>query len=378
VIERDLRVIQALVPLLTMVADERQQYSIENAADDFEQIIRNELDFEREASIMTEIGESFADDDRVVIPEPYSELCSERVIAMEYVDGEKVTADRAFADVGIEATEMATLIARTYLKMGLVDGVFQADPHPGNLAVTDEGRLVIYDYGMSQRLTPQEQDDIRSLYRTLVRRDVDDLLNTLITLEVLEPTVDRVAVRRVLELVIENLEGRSEVTWRLIITELLSMLHDFPFRIPPNVMLLIRAGTVGEGVCRTLDPEFDFIAVTRSFLIEHGFIESEFETLLSDVRGDLRESLPVLARAPARADAVFGQLEQGDLVVRTDPIDSTPDGDPAVGYAVLAGALFVTAAVLTFHEQAYELVALLGALLVSLHYVRRRRSRSQG
>lgn len=60
-----------------------------------------------------------------------------------------------------------------------------------------------------------------------------------------------------LELVVENLEGRSEITWRGIVTELMTSLRAFPFRIPPDVMLLIRVGTVGEGVCRQLDPEFD-------------------------------------------------------------------------------------------------------------------------
>ncbi len=377
-IERDLRVIRGLVPLIATFADERQRYSLENVADDFEEIILEELDFAREAAIMDDIGENFADDDRVVVPETYEELCSDRVIAMEYVEGRKITDDDALAAADTDPTEMATLIARTYLKMGLVDGVFHADPHPGNLAVTDDGRLVIYDYGMSQRLTPQEQDDIASLYRTLVRRDVDGLLNTLVALEVLEPTVDRVAVRRVLELVIENLEGRSDVTWRAIITELLSMLHDFPFRIPPNVMLLVRAGTVGEGVCRSLDPEFDFLAATRSFLVDYGFIESELETLLQEVRGDLRESAPVLARAPARFDSVFGQLERGELVVRTDPVDPPSGGDPAVGYAVVAGALFVAAAVLTFHGQPYELPTLLAAAVAFVQYVRGRRRASAG
>ncbi|TYL37968.1 ABC transporter [Natronococcus pandeyae] len=374
IIERDLRVIRGLVPLLATFADERQRYSLENVADDFEEIILEELDFDREASIMAEIGDNFADDDRIVVPETYDELCSERVVAMEYVDGTKITDDDALATAGVGNTEMATLIARTYLKMGLVDGVFHADPHPGNLAVTDDGRLVIYDYGMSQRLTPQEQDDITSLYRTLVRRDVDGLLNTLITLEVLDPAVDRVAVRRVLEMVIDNLEGRTDITWRVIITELLSMLHDFPFRIPPNVMLLIRVGTVGEGVCRSLDPEFDFLSTTRSFLVDHGFIESEIEALLEDVRNDLRESAPVLARAPARFDAVFGQLERGELVVRTEPIDTPSGGDPSTGYAVLAGALFVAAAVLTFHERPYEIASLVAALVVFAQYVRTRRT----
>jgi len=373
VIERDLRVIRGFVPLLLLLADKRQRYSIENLAGDFEDIILEELDFAREASIMAEIDDNFADDERIVVPDTYPDLCSERVVAMEYVEGRKITDERALAAVGIEPTEMATLIARTYLKMGLIDGVFHADPHPGNLSVTDDGRLVIYDYGMSQRLTADEQADITALYRTLVRRDVDGLLNTLIALEVLDPAVDRVQVRQVLELVIENLEGRSEITWRQIITELFARLHEFPFRIPPNVMLLMRVGTVGEGVCRTLDPDFDFLGVTRSFLVDHGFIESELETLLSDVRDDLRASLPVLARTPARFDTVFGQLERGELVVRTEPVESPTGGDPAVGYAVLAGALFVAASVLVFHEGSLEIVAGLGGLLTLGQYLRKRR-----
>ncbi|OLZ40673.1 ABC transporter [Natrinema saccharevitans] len=373
-IERDLRVVRGLVPLLRAVADEDQRYSIENVADDFEAIVLEELDFAREAEIMRTIADNFADDDRVRIPATYDDLCSERVVAMEYIEGTKITDDDALAAAGRGPTEMATLIARTYLKMGLVDGVFHADPHPGNLAVTADGRLVIYDYGMSRRLSEAEQEDITNLYRHLVRRDIDGLLNTLIALEVLDQSVDRSAVRQVLELVIENLEGRSEITWRRIITELFSTLQEFPFRIPPNVMLLVRVGTVGEGVCRSLDPEFDFIAVTRSFLVDHGFIESEIDALLADVRTDLRESAPVLARAPARFDSVFGQLERGELVVKTDPVEPSDGGDPAVGYAVVAGSLLVASAVLTFHPEPLEVGSAVLALVFLGQYVRHRRT----
>ncbi|MCU4973923.1 AarF/UbiB family protein [Halobacteria archaeon AArc-m2/3/4] len=373
-IKRDLRVIRALVPILVVFADERQRYSLENVADDFEEIILDELDFEREAQMMLEIRENFDDDDRIVVPAVHEDLTSERVLAMEYVTGAKVTDEDALEARGVDQSNIARLIARTYLKMGLVDGVFHADPHPGNLTVTADGRLVIYDFGMSERLDPNEQADIVSLYRSLVHRDVDSLLNTLIALDVLEPSVDRVAVRQVLELVIENLEGRSVITWRLIITELLSMLHDFPFRIPPDVMLLVRVGTVGEGVCRTLDPEFDFIAVTREFLVDYGFIRGELETLFEELRDDLRASAPVVARMPARFDHVFGQLERGELVVRTRPVESTKTSDGATGYAVLAGSLFVAASILAFHERPYEIAGLALAIVFLVAYVWRRRA----
>jgi len=373
VIERDLQVVRGLIPLISSFATERQQYSIENAADDFEDIISDELDFDREGRIMREIRENFADDDRVVIPAVYETLSSERVLAMEYLTGRKITDDDAFDDVDVTPHEMATRIINVYLEMGLVDGVFHADPHPGNLAVTDGGRLLLFDFGMSERLPATIQEDIIGLYRALVRRDVDDLVDALIALDVLEPHVNRSEVSRILELVIENLEGRSEVTWRMIITELTTMLRDFPFRIPPNVMLLIRVGTVGEGVCRQLDPEFDFLAVVRSFLVEQGLIESELDAIIEETWTDARQSLPALARIPARFDRTLYRLERGELVVRTEPVDGRRAGDPHLGYAVVAGALVVAASILTFHARPYEVPVLAVAVALFVVYLVRRR-----
>jgi len=369
VVERDLRVVRGLVPLVGPFLRERQRYSVRNAADDFEEIILDELAFDREREIMVEIGENFDDDDRVVVPDVYASLSSERVLAMEYLAGRKITDDDAFDGLDIDAHGMATRITKVYLEMGLVDGVFHADPHPGNLAVTETGQLLLYDFGMSERLPTTVQDDIVGLYRALVRRDVDALVEALIALDVLEANVDRVEVRRVLELVIENLEGRSQITWRLIIGELTSMLRDFPFRIPPDVMLLVRVGTVGEGVCRQLDPEFDFLAVVREFLLEQGLVESGLEALVEESWGDIKRSVPALARVPARADRTLARLERGELVVRTESVDARGRGDPHLGYAVLAGTLIVAAAVLTLHDRAYEIPTSLLAAVFLLVYL---------
>lgn len=373
VVERDLRVLAGFVPVIALLAPERQQYSIRNVADDFEQIILEELDFNREREMMAEIRSNFADDDRVVIPATLAELSSDRVLAMEYRTGRKITEDRAFDGVDIDAEEMAQRIVDVYLEMGIVDGVFHADPHPGNLAVTDDGRLLIYDFGMSEHLSPTVQEHIVGLYRALVRRDVEGLVDSLIALEVLEPGVDRAEVGGILQLVIENLEGRSEVTWRSIITEMTTMLRDFPFRIPPNVMLLIRVGTVSEGVCRELDPEFDFLSAVRSFLVRQGFIETELQALVTDAGQELRTSLPALARTPVRLDRTLRRLERGEITVRTETVDPPPRGDPHLGYAVIAAALLIAAAVLTLHERPYELVAVALAFVTVFAYVLRRR-----
>lgn len=354
-IERDLRVVRGLIPVVGFFVDEQKQYSVENVADDFEKVILDELDFARERTIQRDIRENFAADDRVVIPAVYEDLSSERVLAMEYLAGQKVTDDDALDELELDRHEMATRIMNVYLQMGLVDGVFHADPHPGNLAVTDTGELLIYDFGMSKRLPTTTREDIIGLYRALARQDTDGIVDALIALDALEPGVNRAEVRRVIELAIENLQGRADITWRLIITELTSMLRDFPFRIPPDVMLLIRVGTVGEGVCRQLDPEFDFLAAVRSFLVDQGLIESELENIAEQAGTDIRRSLPALARLPARLDRTLDQIERGELVVRTSPAAGEQAGDQNLGYAVIAGALLVAASVLTFHDQPYEI-----------------------
>ena len=368
-IERDLRVLGTLLSVVGAFVEERKRYSIENAAEDFEKIILEELDFDRERRFMAEIRNNLTDDDRVVVPDVHGDLSSERVLAMEYLTGRKVTDEDAFDGVDADPSGMARTITEVFLKMGLVDGTFHADPHPGNLAVTEEGRLLLFDFGMSERLPPAVREDVVALYRALVGRDTDGVVDALIALEVLEPGVERARVRRVLELVIENLEGRSEITWRAIVNELTTELREFPFRIPPNVMLLIRVGTVGEGVCRQLDPEFDFLAAARSFLVEEGFIERELEAIIEETRTDLGRSLPALARLPDRIDRTLSRLEHGEVVVRTAPLEGGRDGGEALGYAVLAGGAIVAAAILTFHERPYEIPALVVALGSLLAYL---------
>lgn len=369
VIERDISILRNLVPLIGILVEKRQRRSLENVVADFDSIIHDELDFEREATIMEEIRENVRDD--IVVPSVHHDISSSRVIVMEYVEATKITDDDAFVGIEADPNDIAERIAVTYLRMGLVDGVFHADPHPGNVAIDDAGRLVLYDFGMSDRLSPTQQADIRELYRTLVFRDIDALISALIRLDVLDPAVDRVLLRHVLTQSIANLEGRTDITWRVIITEFLSDMRAISFHIPPDVMLLIRVGTVSEGVCRDLDPGFDFIDVIRRFLIDEGIVESEMAVLLEDMREDIRRSAPTFARIPYRLDAVLGQLERGELAIRAQTETQQSRLNRSLGIAVIAGSLIIGSTVLVAADRIVlaGMLALI-ALLFTTMYVR--------
>ena len=344
-VQRDLQIIRRLLPLVSLFAPERHQYSLRNIADDFEEIILQELDFEREAAMMERIRENLAEDDRVHVPRADMAVSTRRVLVMEHVEGRKITDEDAFRTHDIGRTEFAERIIDIYLRMGLEDGVFHADPHPGNLAVGEDGRLVIYDFGMSKELSQSDQKQIIDLYVSLSRRDTDGLTEALIELGVLDPGVDRQEIRRVLEMAMESLAGRPQITWRDIIAELTFTLRDFPFRIPPDVMLLLRVGTVGEGVCRRLDPEFDFLSAVQSYLIREGHAERELRSQMRELQTELTRSLPIAVELPRRLDTTLQQLERGEITVQT-----ADEGPPrAVEYAIISAGLFVAAALLYPH-----------------------------
>ncbi len=152
-VRADLRVIKWSLPILLYFVDDARSFSLENLAEEFSKTIREEMDYEREAAMLTEIQSNFADDDGLVIPDVIESHSGPRVLTMEYIEGTKINDVDELERRGIDRTRVATDLQRAYLQMIIDDGVFHADPHPGNLAVTDDGRIVFYDFGMSGRST---------------------------------------------------------------------------------------------------------------------------------------------------------------------------------------------------------------------------------
>jgi predicted unusual protein kinase regulating ubiquinone biosynthesis (AarF/ABC1/UbiB family) len=358
-IETDLRVLRRLLPLAIVFAPEQYHFSLRNMVDDFERIIHEELDFEREARMMEEIRTNFADDSTVKIPRVYTGLSSERVLTMERVDGIKITDVDELERAGFDPTEIAHNVANAYFAMGLEHGVFHGDPHPGNLAVNEDGQIVF----------PEMQDTVIDLYLAVVRRDVDTIMEQLIDLGALDPTVDRAAMISVLNLIIEDLEGQGVSNWRIILNEVLTRLRDVPFRLPPDVMLVIRVGTVSEGVLRQLDPEFDFIEAARAFLVKHGFMERGARMLFADVREETEASLRALVRTPVKFEQVLDMAIRGEFEPRRREAESRmyvrAVGRP-LAYAVLVGSGMIGAAILTTVDRLYGVA---GFVVVAILFV---------
>ena len=369
-IETDLRVIRRLLPVVVRVAPERHRFSLRNMADDFERIILEELDFEREGRMMDEIRENFADDDTVRIPRRYPEACSERVLTMQRVDSTKITDVEQLRRAGFDPTAIARDVANAYFEMGLEDGLFHGDPHPGNLGVDQRGRVVFYDFGMTGRFTPRMQDAIVELYLAIAQRDVEQIMDVLVDLGALDPAVDREAMARVLTLVIEDLEGRAVTDWRRIITEVTTVLQEFPFRLPPDLMLVIRVGTVGEGVLRQLDPQFDFIAAAREFLVEHGYMQRGARNVLTETRGEAWESFRATLRTPSKLEATLDTVRRGELSVEgLDLHDPLTRVGRTLAYAIITASWVVGSSILTRESPLFGAIGYVIATVMTVFFL---------
>ncbi len=343
-VEADLRVIRWSLPLLMRFVDQARSFSLETLADEFEKTIREEMDYERERAMLEEIGENLADNDRVRVPAALPALSSRRVLTMEYVDGTKISELEDLDALGVDRTELATTLQRVYLQMIVEDGVFHADPHPGNLAVREDGTIVFYDFGMSGRVDPFIQDRIIDFYMAVARQDTDAILDTLVEMGTLSPEADREVMSDVMELAIADARGEEIEQYRVqqIIQQVEDTIYEFPLRLPPNLALVLRVATVVEGVCVTLDPDFDFIAVATDYLGEEGYIEESARDYVEERAGELQEFGESLVRVPPKLERTLDDVERGDVTVQFEVADDERALDRLAKRLILGGLLSAT------------------------------------
>ncbi|WP_435154823.1 ABC1 kinase family protein [Haladaptatus sp. DFWS20] len=374
-VEADLRVIRWSLPILMRFIGQGRAFSLDNLADEFARTIREEMDYDREASMLAEIRSNFEDEDDIAIPRVIKSRSGPRVLTMEYIGGTKINRVEELDEKDIDRHELATTLQRAYLQMIIQDGVFHADPHPGNLAVKDDGTIVFYDFGMSGHVDEFIQRKIVDFYIAVANQDIDGILDSLIEMGTLSPEADRATMGNVMELAIEDARGEDIETYRVqqIVEQVEDTIYEFPLRLPSNLALVLRVATVVEGVCVTLDPGFDFIAVATEYLTEEGYREESIKKYVSETSDQLQASAQSLVRAPPKLERALDRIDRDDLYARVSIEDDNEVFDllaKRLIYGILLAFGGLTTAVL-YAAEAIPAAAISGAislLIVGLLY----------
>lgn len=268
--QADLDILKNLAQLAERHLTFLQSYHPTTLAREFERSLRRELDFTVERRTMERCRIQFAGKPGVKIPLTYPEYCTAKVLAMEFIGGVGPDDRDGLARMHVDPAEVAITGAKILLAQIFRHGLFHADPHPGNLRVLPGGVVAPLDYGMFGQLDTPTRERIADLMIGLMTQDVDRVLRALEDLGVRGDGDDPRALRRdVGELVAAYCDLTLDtIDLGLLLRELIDLIRAHHLRIPPDLVLLIRALVTIESVGRNLDPHFDIATQLRPFVQE--------------------------------------------------------------------------------------------------------------
>ncbi|CAB3391243.1 ABC1 kinase family protein [Kyrpidia spormannii] len=266
-IETDVAILEELAAWAEVHTQCGKIYPLTAIVGELRQSLRRELDYRLEAQYARQMRRRLPDDGNVYIPEVVGEYSTRRVFTAEYMEGSKLSS-RAVEALGQERKRrLARIIAETILHQMLVDGLFHADPHPGNWLVKKDGSLVLLDFGMVGRLTPEHKSQLADLIIALMRQDTPAIVEALLNLGVAPADVDRDALYRDVEEIRDQFYEvpLHEIDIRDVVQLTFELSFRHQIRLPTHLTLVGKAMVTLGGVVEQLDPSLSIVELAEPF-----------------------------------------------------------------------------------------------------------------
>ena len=350
-IRSDLDILYTLARLLEATIEEVELYSPTGIVREFSSALMKELDFTLEAKNVREFREHFAADPFVNAPEIIDELTDVKVLTMEFVKAQKL------ADLE-GGTPRASLVLDRLLdsvvKQVLYDGFYHADPHPGNIFIDDENRLIFIDFGMIGRLSAAQQDEVINLIIAVLTGDTDGIARTLLRMG---RPLGRVSMREFKADVVRIrdrylLSNLADINVTQFVQEVMDAAQYHRIQLNSSYAVLVKTATTIEGIMRTLEPELDIINRATPYVRQLAARRFSARKVAASA---LRTSMAFsgfMTQLPDQMDQILMDLEGGNLAVtmRNDALDNIGQHLNTLGtrifLGIIAAGLAVSAALL--------------------------------
>lgn len=265
----DLEIIQHLAELWKDRMEGQTGVDLVRVVDEFASALRLELDYRNEGRNAERFRRNFRNNYQILAPKIYWEFTTQRVLIMEYMDGVKVTQ---IAEEELKPAERKTLAKRganSILSQMLEYGFFHGDPHPGNILITEERKIVYLDFGLMGNLDDQSQKDFAQLFIALLRKDTDRVVDTFLNLGLLQDSLDLRAFKREMSGLVERYYGVELENIHIgeLMDELLEVGRKYQIQFPYDLILVGKSLVTFEGVGRLLDPSFNVVQETKPFAL---------------------------------------------------------------------------------------------------------------
>ncbi len=371
-IVEDLEALEEFAQFMDAHTELGKRYEFGNMLLGLRKSLLQELDFKTEANNLVMFAENLREFERILVPEPILDYTTSRLLTMEYIPGKKITDVSPLRLMEIDGPGLADELFRAYLQQILVDGVFHADPHPGNVFLTDDERIALLDLGMVARLVTSFHDNLLRLLLSISEGRGEDAAETAIKMGEAKPGFNRGEfVRRVADLVADNADANmSRINAGQVALEITKIAADCWFRLPSEFTMMAKALLNLDRSVYALDPGFDPNAVIRqraTEILQRNVLKSLAPGNLLSGAVEVKEFVEKL---PMRVNRILDAVGNNDLKIKVDAIDEKVvlEGLQKVANRISLGlvlaALIVGAALLMRVETSFRILGYPGLSMI--------------
>ena len=323
----DFEILHHLVRWLNRLIKSVRKFNLEGIYREFFELLYMEIDYVHEGKNADRFRQNFQNYQRVAVPQVYWQYTTSKILTLEYLPGIKIDNRPALEASKIDTKEVIQLGITCYLKQLLEDGFFQSDPHPGNMAVSTGGDIIFYDFGTMAEVKTIDKDQMIKTFFAVLKKDTDEVVETLIYMGLIEPVADMTAVKRMISFMIEEFRDKpvDVRAFEQITEEVYAIFEQQPFRLPPQMTFVVKSLTTLDGIARALDPQYNLLAAAQPFLKQIAFQQQQ-GNMLGILARQTKDFIQYKIRQPNRTQTSIMRLESrldlGELQVKVKSIES--------------------------------------------------------
>ncbi|MEY2408581.1 MAG: ubiquinone biosynthesis protein [Verrucomicrobiota bacterium] len=317
-IAEDFEVLAEIAEFLDTHTDLGRRHRFLDILEQFRLTIQQELNYEREAQNLIAVGRNLREFELIRVPQPIPDYSTRRVLTMDHVQGRKITALSPLARLDIKGVALAEELFKAYLKQVLVDGLFHADPHPGNVFVTDDGHIALLDLGMVGHTTPGMQENLLKVLLAISEGNSEQAAE--IVIRISQTTEEFNAIefrRRIGQLLAQRQDtGLQNLNVGRCLLEVTRNAADNGLYVPSELTLLGKTLLQLDEVGKILDPTFDPNASIRRNVSDLMTQRMRKQATQGSVLSSLLEMKDFVSGLPSRVNRVMDTVTSGDLEMR--------------------------------------------------------------
>lgn len=316
-VETDIEILYRRARFLESHWERARTYGITDLVDEFAITIREELDYTREGRNTDRLREQMNRLEGVRVPLVYWDLTTPRVLTLEMMQGVKITDLRRELLAGIDPANVANRLASAFLEQVFVDGFFHADPHPGNLLVMADGSIALVDCGQVGKLDAESREGAIRLLMAFEQEDTRQFADEVINLGIGQEDVDIRLLTQDLSRVLRRYYDTPSrhVNMGEILQRVLEVSAEHKIRLPVSFAVLGKVFANIDGICSTLDPDFNFTRVARDYVGKAVRRDLRPETAVTEFYRAVVSLRRLVFNLPDNADRLLRKIVEGTLRV---------------------------------------------------------------